>query len=94
MAGVRQVLTIPAPRPGVYRDRHLAAGVAVVAEDFWAARQAREALKITWTPGPGAQDSSVDLERRALAALARAGEAVREDGHFDDVRRTAARSWA
>jgi isoquinoline 1-oxidoreductase beta subunit len=90
VAGVRQIFTIPGPQPGVL-DRNLAAGVAVVAEDFWSARRGREALKITWTPGPGAQDSTAALERRALAALETKGQMVRGDGQFEDARRAAAR---
>src|SRR5207248_1487178 len=71
--GVRQVVRIPGPRPGAPLDRNLAAGVAVLADDFWSARKGREALRITWTRPSGAADSSAALERRATAALAASG---------------------
>lgn len=89
--GVRQVFRIPGPRSGAPIDRNLAAGVAVVAEDFWSARRGREALRITWKPGPGGADSSVALEPRALAALAGRGMIAREDGDLAAARRGAAR---
>jgi isoquinoline 1-oxidoreductase beta subunit len=89
--GVRQVLTIDGPRPGGPIDRNLAAGVAVLADDFWSAQRGRQALHITWTPGPGAQDSSGALEQRALAALDQSGKVARHDGDFDAARRAASR---
>jgi len=89
--GVRQVFRIPGPQPGAVLDRNLAAGVAVVADDFWSARKGREALRITWTQGPGAQDSSAALERRAVAALATRGKIARRDGELEATRQTAAR---
>ena len=85
--GVRQVFSIPGPRAGAVLDRNLAAGVAVVADDFWSARQGREALRITWTVGPGAQDSSDALERRAAAALATRGKIARQDGDLEAARK-------
>jgi isoquinoline 1-oxidoreductase beta subunit len=91
VAGVRQVFRIPGPQPGAALDRNLAAGVAVVADDFWSARKGREALRITWTPGPGAQDSSAALERRAAAALATRGKIARQDGDLEAARKAAAR---
>jgi isoquinoline 1-oxidoreductase beta subunit len=87
--GVRQVLTIEGPGPGAPIDRNLAAGVAVLAEDFWCAQRGRQALHITWTPGPGAQDSSSALEQRALAAFDQRGKIARQDGDFDAARRGA-----
>src|SRR5215468_125166 len=89
--GVRQVLAIEGPKPAVPIDRNLAAGVAVVADDFWSARRGREALRLKWTPGPGARDSSAALEQRALAAFGERGRIARHDGDFDAARRSAAR---
>jgi isoquinoline 1-oxidoreductase beta subunit len=91
IAGVRQIVVIPGPPKGAVLNRNLAAGVAVVADDFWSARKGREALRITWTKGPGAQDSSAALERRAVAALANRGTIARHDASFDAARESAAR---
>jgi isoquinoline 1-oxidoreductase beta subunit len=89
--GVRQVVTIEGPRPGGPIERNLAAGVAVLADDFWSAQRGRQALRIKWTPGPGAQDSSSALEQRALAAFDQRGKIARQDGDFDAARRAAQR---
>ena len=67
--GVRQVLAIQGPNGGPFA-RNLAAGVAVVADNTWAALQGRKALKVLWTPGPHAMDSTRLLEQRCRAALA------------------------
>lgn len=78
MAGVRQVVTT-------------STGVAVVADHYWQARQARDRLILSWNPGPNAM---LDTER-AFAALAGAGPAgaiaVRNDGDAAAALKTAAR---
>jgi isoquinoline 1-oxidoreductase beta subunit len=67
--------------PGVRGVVATGSGVVVVAEHFWQARQAREALKIVWDEGPNARLDT----RRIAATLAQAaqpgsGIAVRSDG--------------
>lgn len=78
--GVRHVVRLPAPPADGPMLHHLAAGVAVVADDTWAALRGRDALAITWKPGPGAKDSTDQLEARCLAATRQPGSVVREDG--------------
>jgi isoquinoline 1-oxidoreductase beta subunit len=58
--------------PGVKKVFAVPSGVAVVAENFWAAQQGREALQIAWDEGAGA---SADTERlrEDFQALARKG---------------------
>ena len=51
MRGVRAIVPIAGPKPTEDLVRNLAAGVAVVADNTWAAMQARKALKIDWEPG-------------------------------------------
>jgi isoquinoline 1-oxidoreductase subunit beta len=67
--GVRFVVPIAPPPDGDF-TRNLAAGVAVVADNTWAAMQGRKALKIEWEAGPWAQASSREMERRAHAIVA------------------------
>jgi isoquinoline 1-oxidoreductase subunit beta len=50
--------------PGVRRILTTASGVIVVADHFWQARQARDALRIAWNPGPNA-----DLDNAAIRSL-------------------------
>jgi isoquinoline 1-oxidoreductase subunit beta len=68
--GVQAIVPITGPKPTEHLSRNLAAGVAVVADNTWAAMQGRKALKVEWSPGPWAQDSTKALEQRARAAVA------------------------
>jgi isoquinoline 1-oxidoreductase subunit beta len=79
--GVRAVLPLAPPPPG-HLTRNLAAGVAVVADNTWAAMQGRRALKIEWQPGEWAKDSTRALEQRCRDAVAGAGnvQSGRADG--------------
>jgi isoquinoline 1-oxidoreductase beta subunit len=89
--GVRDVVVLPGPKPGENFTRNLAAGVAVVADDTWAAMRGREALGVEWRKGPWADASTADLERRAHAALDAPGTVIRSDGDFEVARASAAR---
>jgi isoquinoline 1-oxidoreductase beta subunit len=87
--GVRAIVPISGPAPSEDILRNLAAGVAVVADNTWAAMQGRNALKIEWAPGAWATDSTQALEQRARAAVA-GSENVRT-GRSDGDMKTA---WA
>jgi isoquinoline 1-oxidoreductase beta subunit len=50
--------------PGVRRVLPSASGVLVVAEHFWQAKKGRDALRITWDPGP-----NVNLDNAAIWSL-------------------------
>jgi isoquinoline 1-oxidoreductase beta subunit len=67
--------------PGVRKVVATSRGVVVVADHFWQARQARDALKVAWDDGPNVRLSSAGvfstLER---AAKPGSGIAVRSDG--------------
>lgn len=67
--------------PGVRRILTTGNGVAIVADHYWQARQAREALKIEWAAGPNARlDSRQIAATLAQAAQPGGGIAVRSDG--------------
>jgi len=67
--------------PGVRRVLTTGNGVAVVADHYWQARQARDALKIEWGPGPNARlDTRQIAATLAKAASPGSGIAVRSDG--------------
>jgi len=55
--------------PGVLAVVRIPSGVAVVAESFHHAFQARDALRVTWEPGPMAAISDADIRARMRAAL-------------------------
>ena len=59
----------------------LLAGVAIVADSWWAARSARKRLRVTWADHPTAQQGSAQFAARAKELLAGAPQTVvRTDG--------------
>jgi isoquinoline 1-oxidoreductase beta subunit len=89
--GVRAVVVVPGPKPGEPITANLATGVAVVADDTWSAFKGREALKVEWTRGPFASESSAALDAQCDRLLAGTGQVVRNDGDLDAATRDAAR---
>jgi isoquinoline 1-oxidoreductase beta subunit len=87
--GVRAVVVVPGPKPGEPIAANLATGVAVVADDTWSALKGRSALKVEWTRGPYAAESSAALDAQCAELLAKRGQVVRNDGDFDAARRAA-----
>ncbi len=82
VAGVRDIIVMDRPDPsGNYT--YLAAGVAVVADTYWAAKTAKDKLRITWNQGPYAGESSASLDAECEALLRTEGQIVRNDGDFD-----------
>lgn len=89
--GVRDVIVLDRPDPsGNYT--YLSAGVAVVADSYWAAKTARDRLNITWDRGPHSAESSESLDSECQALLATTGQIVRNDGDFDTAMGAATRT--
>jgi isoquinoline 1-oxidoreductase beta subunit len=80
VAGDPDALT---PAPG-FNGAGLVPGVAVVAESWWAARRARDALKIKWSEHPTAAQSSKAFREQANAfhAAGKGQSTIRNDGDF------------
>jgi isoquinoline 1-oxidoreductase beta subunit len=66
-------------------------GVAVVANNTWAAIQGRNALKITWDDGPNASYDSVAYKAALEQAARKPAKAVRNEGDFAGAITQAAR---
>jgi isoquinoline 1-oxidoreductase beta subunit len=67
--------------PGVRAVVPVTGGIAVVAEDYWAARKGREALVVEWDEGPNAGLDSAEIRRRLTELTASAdGPRPRDDG--------------
>ncbi len=64
---------------GVRDVVRISSGVAVVAEDFWAAKLGRDELEVEWDEGPYAQLSDAAILQQYREALPR-GVVVRSDG--------------
>ncbi len=90
--GVRAVVVVPGPKPGEPITMNLATGIAIVADDTWSALKGRAALKVEWTRGPFAAESSAALDRQCDELLSRPGQIVRDDGDFAAARTGAART--
>src|ERR1700686_975044 len=74
--GVREVFAIDPVGQGAFT----AGGVAVLADNSWAAVQGRKALQIAWDEGPAASESSTSLRQQFLDNAAKPGKVVRNDG--------------
>ena len=71
-------------RPPLDKDyTYLAAGVAVIADTFWAAKKARDLLEIQWDKGPYTSETSASLTAHFDDLLKGKGQVVRKGGDFD-----------
>jgi isoquinoline 1-oxidoreductase beta subunit len=90
-AGVRDVIHIPGPKPDEPFKAQLADGIAVLADNTWAAIQGRNALEVTWKQGPWSKESTSALAAKANELLDRNedGVVVRRDGEMDKAKKQA-----
>ncbi|NOT06872.1 MAG: xanthine dehydrogenase family protein molybdopterin-binding subunit [Gemmatimonadales bacterium] len=74
--GVKQVIRVP----GAANRSLMQEGVAVLAENTWAAFRGREALVVEWDETASAGESTPAIREKALQLLARPGTLIRSDG--------------
>jgi isoquinoline 1-oxidoreductase beta subunit len=95
--GVRHVFQIGSTPTGGAADSFMAStraeteGVAVVADNFWAANQGVKALDVTWDDGPLARLTSEEIRRQMADACGKPGAAARNQGDFDKAWAAAAK---
>jgi isoquinoline 1-oxidoreductase beta subunit len=78
--GFVQIVEIPAPSyPLAFQP---SGGIAVVADNTWAAMKARDALKITWDDGPHASYDSVAYRAAMEDTARKPGLSLRKEGDF------------
>ena len=78
--GVVQIVEIPAPSyPMKFQP---SGGIAVIADNTWAAIQGRKALKIEWDDGPHATYDSQAYRAAMEATAKQPGKILRSDGDF------------
>jgi isoquinoline 1-oxidoreductase beta subunit len=66
--------------PGVRDVVQTSTGIVVVANSWWRARKARDALQIEWDPGPNAALDDAAVMRGLRAAASAEGQVARNDG--------------
>lgn len=76
---------------GVEAVVNLDNAVAVVADRFWRAKRAAEALKLAWNPGVGAGTDSAQFAKAYRAALDGPAATARNDGDVDKALQDAAK---
>ncbi len=95
LPGVRHVLVIDGTiTPAAFTpwEPGMEPGVAVVADTWWQAQQARKQLKVEWDLGPAAAQSSEGFEKRAAELLqAPPATTVRKYGDVDGALKSAAK---
>jgi len=87
VAGVRDVFAIEPVSEGAFS----AGGVAVIADNSWAAMEGRKALQVQWDNGPNASESSETLHKQFLANAGKPGKPYRNDGDADAAISSAAK---
>src|SRR6266481_2260131 len=60
-------------------------GVAVLADNSWAAIRGRNALVVKWDEGPAAKESSAELHKQFLANAAKPGKILRNDSDAEST---------
>ena len=87
VAGVRDVFEIKTSGRGASTT----GGVAVLADNSWAAIQGRKALEVKWEEGAAANESSEELRSQFLANASKPGGVLRSEGDADAVLRAASK---
>ncbi len=83
VAGVRQTVPIdPFKPPPAFQPL---GGIAVIADNTWAAFQGRKKLKIEWDNGPNATYDSEQYKKELQATARNAGKIVRNQGDAESV---------
>jgi isoquinoline 1-oxidoreductase subunit beta len=96
MPGVRAVVVIdpaktkgsPVPQKSTwgFGDNQAQSGVAVIADHYWQAKLALDALPVVWDTGPGAQWKSSEQIYEAARALRDGGKVLRKSGEVASVK--------
>ncbi len=81
--GVRQTVTIdPFKPPAVFKPL---GGVAVIADNTWAAFQGRKKLNAVWDSGPNASFNSDDYKKELQQTARQVGNVIRNEGDAESV---------
>jgi isoquinoline 1-oxidoreductase beta subunit len=86
LPGVRHAFIVAGPAPGARGPAGPASGVAIVADRWWQAQNARKSLKVVWNEGPVASQSSAGYAAQAQQlAATRASQKPAGGGQSADI---------
>src|SRR5688572_20273240 len=77
--------------PGVKHVVQITDGVAVVANSWWRAKQARDALTIQWDEGPGKAINSQRVSASLVEAMAKPAASIKQEGNVEQAMAGAAK---
>ena len=77
--------------PGVKHVVRITDGVAVVADSWWQAKQARDALNITWDEGAGKGLNSEAVSKGLAAAMSNTPASIKQQGNVGEAMKVAAK---
>ncbi|HUN67260.1 MAG TPA: molybdopterin cofactor-binding domain-containing protein, partial [Burkholderiales bacterium] len=77
--------------PGVKHVVTISDGVAVVADSWWQAKQARDALNITWDEGPNKALNSEAVFKGLAEGLSKPGATIKAQGNVEEALKGAAK---
>ena len=79
--------------PGVRDVIVIESGIAVIADNFWAALRGREQLQVEWTGGPHSALDNAAVSAALAAGLSRTGKVARNTGNARRVVKKAERAF-
>ncbi len=79
--------------PGVRNVVKISSGVAVVADNYWAASKGAQALDVKWDEGPLAKLSSADISKKYAGLAEQPGKVARNDGDANQALKNNTRSF-
>ena len=83
MPGVHSVVQFPKPDPGLIRGRHFSGGVAVVADSWWRAKTALDALPLEWEYPPYTHLNTENMQQALVDAIDEPGQLIYEQGNLE-----------
>jgi isoquinoline 1-oxidoreductase beta subunit len=91
MPGVHSVVQFPRPDRGLIRDRQFSGGVAVIADSWWHAKTALDALPIEWAYPPYTHLNTDTMQRALIDALNEPGRVLYQRGNVAEAMDRAAK---
>jgi isoquinoline 1-oxidoreductase beta subunit len=89
--GVHSVVRFSRPDPGLIRNRQFSGGVAVIADSWWHAKTALDALPIEWAYPSSTRLNTENMHAALVEAMRQPGQVLYQRGNVDQAMGAAAR---